>query len=83
MRSGGRRRRGGVADYEALPAIVDVRDAVAAGVPLVHERFGSNLVFEVVRGDRQGTAAAMTEAAGTGSFGSRSIFVGGSAMGRP
>jgi carbon-monoxide dehydrogenase large subunit len=50
-------------DYEALPAVVDVRDAVAPGAPLVHPRFGSNLVFDVVRGDLAKTEAAMAAAA--------------------
>jgi carbon-monoxide dehydrogenase large subunit len=49
-------------EYEPLPPVVDVRDAVASGAPLVHERFGCNLVFEIQRGDRDKTAAAMAGA---------------------
>jgi carbon-monoxide dehydrogenase large subunit len=49
-------------DYEPLPAVVDVRDAVAEGAPLVHPRFGSNLVFDVERGDRAAMEAAMAGA---------------------
>ncbi len=45
--------------YDALPAVVTVRDAVAPGAPLVHPQFGSNLVFEIDRGDRQATEAAL------------------------
>jgi carbon-monoxide dehydrogenase large subunit len=50
-------------DYEPLPAVVACRDAVAPGAPLVHSRFGSNLVFDIERGDRDKTAAAMAAAA--------------------
>ncbi|MCW5770306.1 MAG: xanthine dehydrogenase family protein molybdopterin-binding subunit [Rhodospirillaceae bacterium] len=50
-------------DYEPLPAVVDVRDAVAPGAALVHPRFGSNLVFDVERGDRAKMEAAMAAAA--------------------
>ena len=34
-------------DYEVLPAVTELAAAVAPGAPLVHERFGSNLVFEI------------------------------------
>ncbi len=50
-------------DYDMLPPVADVRDAVAPGAPLVHPRFGSNLVFEVERGDRAKAEAAMAGAA--------------------
>ena len=36
---------------------------MAPGAPLVHEQFGSNLVFEIERGDRRKTEAAMASAA--------------------
>ncbi|MFL5116639.1 MAG: xanthine dehydrogenase family protein molybdopterin-binding subunit, partial [Microvirga sp.] len=49
--------------YEPLPAVTTPRDAVAPGAPLVHARFGSNLVFEIERGDRRRTEAAMAAAA--------------------
>ena len=49
--------------YEPLPAVATPRDAVAPGAPLVHERFGSNVVFEIERGDRAKTEAAMAAAA--------------------
>src|SRR6478672_9565020 len=42
-------------DYEPLPAVTGTRDAVAAGAPLVHPEFGSNLVFEIERGQRDKT----------------------------
>jgi carbon-monoxide dehydrogenase large subunit len=50
-------------EYEPLHAVADVRDAVAAGAELVHPRFGSNLVFDVERGDRAKTEQAMASAA--------------------
>jgi aerobic carbon-monoxide dehydrogenase large subunit len=50
-------------DYEPLPAVTTLRDAVAANAPLVHEQFGSNLVFEIERGDRRVTEAALAGAA--------------------
>jgi aerobic carbon-monoxide dehydrogenase large subunit len=50
-------------DYFSLPAVATPRDAVAPGAPLVHERFGSNLVFEIERGDRLATERAMAAAA--------------------
>jgi aerobic carbon-monoxide dehydrogenase large subunit len=50
-------------DYAPLPAVTTPRDAVAPGAPLVHEQFGSNLVFEIERGDRRKTEAALTAAA--------------------
>ena len=36
------------------------RAAAQSGAPLVHERFGSNLVFEIERGNREKTEAALT-----------------------
>ncbi|HUZ71459.1 MAG TPA: xanthine dehydrogenase family protein molybdopterin-binding subunit [Stellaceae bacterium] len=51
--------------YEALPAVVTPREALAHGAPLLHERFGTNLVFDIERGDRAGTEAALALAAKT------------------
>jgi carbon-monoxide dehydrogenase large subunit len=50
-------------DYEPLPAVITTRDAVAAGAPLVHPEFGSNLVFDIERGSRDKTEAALASAA--------------------
>jgi carbon-monoxide dehydrogenase large subunit len=50
-------------DYDPFAAVVRPGDALAPGAPLVHEQFGSNLVFEIERGDRAKTAAAMAGAA--------------------
>ncbi len=49
--------------YDPLPAVTTPRDAVAPGAPLVHEQFGSNLVFEIERGDRRKAETAMAAAA--------------------
>ena len=50
-------------DYEVLPSVSDLRAAVEPHAPLVHETFGTNLVFEIERGDREKTEAAMASAA--------------------
>jgi aerobic carbon-monoxide dehydrogenase large subunit len=50
-------------DYEPLPAVCDLRAAIEPGAPLVHERFGTNVVFDIERGSREKTVAAMAQAA--------------------
>jgi len=50
-------------DYSPLPAVVAARAAVKPAAPLVHEHFGTNVVFEIERGNRQQTEAAMASAA--------------------
>jgi carbon-monoxide dehydrogenase large subunit len=50
-------------DYEPLPSVCDPRAAIAPGAPLVHERFGSNIVFDIERGSREKTEAALAGAA--------------------
>src|ERR1700688_223018 len=50
-------------DYEPLPSVCDARAALAPGAPLVHERFGSNIVFDIERGNREKTEAALAAAA--------------------
>jgi aerobic carbon-monoxide dehydrogenase large subunit len=50
-------------DYEPVPCACDARAALAPGAPLLHERFGSNIVFEIERGNAEQTAAAMAGAA--------------------
>src|SRR3546814_16801725 len=37
-------------DYEVLPAIVETRRCLDDDAPVLHPRFGSNLVFDVERG---------------------------------
>jgi len=50
-------------DFDALPSVSELRAAIAPHAPLVHERFGGNIVFEIERGDREKTEAAMRGAA--------------------
>jgi carbon-monoxide dehydrogenase large subunit len=50
-------------DYEPLPSVCDPRAAIAPGAPLIHERFGTNIVFDIERGSREKTAAALAGAA--------------------
>src|SRR5436190_5501696 len=50
-------------DYEPLPAVTTTRDAVASGAALVHPEFRTNLVFEIERGRRDKTEAALATAA--------------------
>jgi carbon-monoxide dehydrogenase large subunit len=52
-----------VVEYEALPAVSTPGDAIAPGAPLVHGQFGTNIVFDVERGDRQKTESALASAA--------------------
>ena len=51
------------ADIEPLPAVTDVARALDADAPVLHPQLGSNLVFEVVRGDLAATEAALAGAA--------------------
>jgi carbon-monoxide dehydrogenase large subunit len=50
-------------DYEELPAVVDVREAVKPGAPQLHPEAGSNLVYEWSIGDKAATEAAIESAA--------------------
>src|ERR1700722_7416341 len=50
-------------DYEPLPSVCDPRAALAPGAPLIHERFGSNIVFDIERGNREKTESALAGAA--------------------
>jgi aerobic carbon-monoxide dehydrogenase large subunit len=52
-----------IVDYEALAVVTALRAAVERGAPLVHEKFGTNLVFEIERGNQLETEAAMEAAA--------------------
>ncbi|MCZ6785672.1 MAG: xanthine dehydrogenase family protein molybdopterin-binding subunit, partial [Planctomycetota bacterium] len=49
-------------DYEPLPAVVDTARALDSGAPLVHERFGSNIVTDWDIGDEAATEAAFAKA---------------------
>jgi carbon-monoxide dehydrogenase large subunit len=50
-------------DYEPLPSVCDPRAAIVPGAPLLHERFGANIVFDIERGSREKTESAMAGAA--------------------
>jgi len=50
-------------DYEPLPCVCDPRAALAPGAPLLHERFSSNIVFDIERGNREKTESALAGAA--------------------
>jgi carbon-monoxide dehydrogenase large subunit len=50
-------------EYEPLPSVCDPRAAIAPDAPLIHERFGANIVFDIERGNRAKTEAAMAGAA--------------------
>jgi carbon-monoxide dehydrogenase large subunit len=54
---------GASVDYEPLPAVARPDQALAPGAPLVHEQFGTNVVFDIERGDRRATQAALETAA--------------------
>jgi carbon-monoxide dehydrogenase large subunit len=49
-------------DYEQLPAVADVRRAVAPGAPLVWEQAKGNVCFDWELGDRAATDAAFAKA---------------------
>jgi carbon-monoxide dehydrogenase large subunit len=52
-----------VVDYEALPAVVTVAQALAAGAPQLHEEAPGNLMCRWSRGDAAATDAAFARAA--------------------
>lgn len=49
-------------DYEPLPAVVDVEDAVKAGAPLLHEEWKTNVCCGVMFGNKENTDAAFAKA---------------------
>jgi carbon-monoxide dehydrogenase large subunit len=50
-------------EYEPLPSVCDPRAAIAPDAPLLHDRFGANVVFDIERGNRARTEAAVNAAA--------------------
>ncbi len=50
-------------DYEALQAVVDVRDALAQGAPAVHAEAPDNVCYVWALGDKAATEAAFAKAA--------------------
>jgi aerobic carbon-monoxide dehydrogenase large subunit len=51
-----------VIDYEALPAVTDVRAAQASGAPRLHEAAPGNVCFRWARGDEAAVRAALAAA---------------------
>ena len=49
-------------DYDPLPAVSEIAHALDGDAPVLHDEFGSNLVFEIEHGDKQKTAAAFDAA---------------------
>ncbi len=50
-------------DYEELPAVVDMRDAVASGAPQLHPEAPGNVIYDWTIGDEAATEAAFKSAA--------------------
>jgi len=50
-------------EYEPLEAVVETRRALDADAPLVHERFRTNVCFDIEFGNRSAVQAAFAEAA--------------------
>ncbi len=50
-------------EYEPLPANVVTGRALDADTPVIHEQFGSNVVFDIVHGDEAATNEAFVNAA--------------------
>src|ERR1700688_1020903 len=50
-------------DYEELPAVVDMRDAVANGAPQLHPEAPGNVIYDWTIGDEAATEAAFKSAA--------------------
>ena len=59
-------------DYDALPAVVTVAQALAAGAPLVHDDVPGNLMCRWGKGDAAATDAAFARAAHVSSLSIRS-----------
>ncbi|MEL0020530.1 MAG: molybdopterin cofactor-binding domain-containing protein, partial [Rickettsiales bacterium] len=49
--------------FDTLPAVIDVRDAVEPGAPIIDPRFPDNICFRVVFGDREKTDRVFAGAA--------------------
>jgi len=50
-------------DYEPLPAVADVEDAVKEGAPRIWEEWSSNVAFPLMMGNKDATDAAFAKAA--------------------
>ena len=49
-------------DYAALPAVTDIARALDGDAPVIHDDLGTNLVFEVDRGDKAAVDTAFASA---------------------
>ena len=49
-------------DYEELESVTDVENALNEDAPVIHQEIGSNLVFEIVRGNEKENLKAFDEA---------------------
>ena len=49
-------------DYEALPTVTDVARALDGDVPILHDELGTNMVFEIGRGDKVAVEAVFAKA---------------------
>ena len=49
-------------DYEALPAVTKISKSLDDGAPIIHPEIGSNVVFEIERGNSEATEKAFAEA---------------------
>jgi len=49
-------------DYEVLPAVTEVQDALAQGAPQLHDAVPGNLVFNATLGDKEAADAAIAKA---------------------
>jgi carbon-monoxide dehydrogenase large subunit len=50
-------------DYDPLPVVIDMKDALKPDAPLVWPEFGTNVAFECARGERRHTEEAFANAA--------------------
>jgi carbon-monoxide dehydrogenase large subunit len=50
-------------EYEVLPAVASIRDALAPGAPVVWDEVSGNLALDGEHGDREGTERALTDGA--------------------
>ena len=67
-------------EYEELPSVVDVVDALNPDAPILHEALDTNIVHEVSTGDRAATVAAFERAAHVSELVMRNARVIGSPM---
>jgi carbon-monoxide dehydrogenase large subunit len=49
-------------DYAPLPAVTDIARSLDLDAPVLHEELGTNLVFEIERGDKAATETAFASA---------------------